>query len=79
MSLDEKILESLNEEEIKVVVQYMSTNRLLIPLKNNQKMYSQQIKRLGRMDAKSPLVQKMLPAMVLTLLKKQDVKYSELS
>ena len=78
MSLDEKILESLNEEEIKVVVQYMSTNRLLIPLKNNQKMYSQQIKRLGRMDAKSPLVQKMLPAMVLTLLKKQDVKYSEL-
>lgn len=78
MSLDEKILESLNEEEIKVVVQHMmSTNLLLIPLKNNQKIYSQQIKRLGRMDAKSPLVQKMLPAMVLTLLKKQDVKYSE--
>ena len=78
MSLDEKILESLDEEEIKVVVQHMSTNLLLIPLKSNQKMYSQQIKRLGRMDAKSPLVQKMLPAMVLTLMKKQDVKYTEI-
>ncbi len=77
MSLDEKKLESLDEKEIKVVVQHISTNLLLNPLKNNQKMYSQQIKRLGRMDAKSPLVQKMLPAMVLTLLKKHDVKYSE--
>lgn len=77
MSLDEKILESLDEEEIKIVVQHMSTNLLLIPLKNNQKIYSQQIKRLGRMDAKSTLVKKMLPVMALTLLKKQDVKYSE--
>lgn len=77
MSLDEKTLESLDEEEVKVVVQHMKTNVLLMPMKNNQEMYSQQIKKLGRMDAKSPLVQKLLPTIVLNLLKKQDVKYSE--
>lgn len=78
MSLDEKLLELLDEEEIKVVVPHVSTNVLLTPMKNNQKLYSQQIKRLGRMDAKSSLVQKMLPGMVVTQMKRQDANYSEI-
>ncbi|MCI6429387.1 MAG: hypothetical protein MSA72_00620 [Lachnospiraceae bacterium] len=77
MSIDEKILDLLDEEEIKLAISHMNINSLLNPMKHNQKMYSQQIKKLGRMDAKSPLVHKLLPGTVATLVKRQDVKYIE--
>ena len=77
MSIDEKILDVLDEEEIKLAISHMNINSLLNPMKHNQKMYSQQIKKLGRMDAKSPLVQKLLPGTVETLVKRQDAKYIE--
>lgn len=72
------MLEFLEEEEIKTVVSHMDIGRLLNPMKNNPQMYSQQVKKLGRMDAKSPLVQKVLPRIVVNQVKKQDVTYSKI-
>lgn len=78
MNFEGKILEFLEEEEIKTVVSHMDIGRLLNPMKNNPQMYSQQAKKLGRMDAKSPLVQKVLPRIVVNQVKKQDVTYSKI-
>lgn len=78
MNFEGKILEFLEEEEIKTVVSHMDIGRLLNPMKNNPQMYSQQVKKLGRMDAKSPLVQKVLPRIVVNQVKKQDVTYSKI-
>ena len=53
MSIDEKILDLLDEEEIKLAISHMNINSLLNPMKHNQKMYSQQIKKLrGRIGRK---------------------------
>ena len=73
MNMDEKLLELLDEEEINVVIQHVDINLLLMPMKRNQITYSQQVKRLGRMDAKTSLVQKLLPGMVVTLVLCQDL------
>lgn len=78
MSFEKNILELLEEEEIKAVVLHMNINSLLNPMKNNQKLYLQQIKKLGRMDPKSSLVQKVLPLIVVNQVKKQDVNYSKI-
>lgn len=78
MNFEGKMLEFLEEEEIKTVVSHMDIGRLLNPMKNNPQMYSQQVKKLGRMDAKSPLVQKVLPRIVVNQVKKQDVTYSKI-
>ena len=78
MNFDGKMLELLEEEEIKTVVSHMNITRLLNPMKNNPKTYSQQVKKLGRMDAKSTLVQKVLPRIVVNQVKKQDANYSKI-
>lgn len=70
--IDFKILELLNDEEINIVCKNVDLTLFLIPIKD--KRYEKYTKKLGRLDKKNALVQKVLPGIAFNLCKKIDTK-----
>lgn len=75
---EEFFLCSLEDEELKILITSVNTDTMLMPLKKNSKAYAKYMSRLGRADAKSPLVKANLPGIVFELFKKSDPNIKKL-
>ena len=64
------LLDLFNEEEINTVCKNVDLTLFLIPIKDKQ--YTKYAKKLGRLDKKSALVQKVLPRIAFNLYKKGE-------
>lgn len=69
---DYLLLELLNDEELLVAFKNADVSFLMTPLKEKPKTYEKYIKKFGRLDRKSQLVQKLLPRISFDLYKKGD-------
>ena len=78
MNLDDNLTELLSEEELRTIIAHIDIKHLLVPVVQNKNMYSHLVKKLGRMDVKSKVVNKMLPGMVITQVKRNDKNYTEI-
>lgn len=65
-----ELLDLFNEEEINTVCKNADLTLFLIPIKD--KRYTKYAKKLGRLDKKSALVQKLLPRIAFNLFKKGE-------
>lgn len=68
-------LKGLTEKDIKIICNNADLNNLLIPMKKNNKKYSRDISKLGRLDKKSILVQKYLPNIAFDYCMKNNPEY----
>lgn len=65
-----ELLDLFNEEEINTVCKNADLTFFLMPIKD--KRYIRYAKKLGRLDKKSALVQKLLPGIAFNLFKKGE-------
>lgn len=72
------LIEKLFDEELKQILKHANINHLLNPMFKDRKKYEQQIKKLGQMNAKSPLVKTILPGTVCTLIRRGDKTYIDI-
>lgn len=77
-TIDTDILNDLDDIDIDIISKNINLDMMLQPIKKNNKYYSKYIKRLGRMDRKSMLVQKNMPEIALKLYYKRDQNFTKL-
>lgn len=72
------LLKLLNDDDIKLIIDETQLDIMLVPFKQNSKIYAKYMGRLGRMDSKSNLVKKTLPRIVYELYDKGDMNMMKL-
>lgn len=71
-----ELLDLIEEKELYVVCKNVDMDFFLNPMKKKPELYKKYTKQLGRLDKKSPLVQKFMPKYACDLYKKGDEAYS---
>lgn len=76
--IDIDLLEMLNDDDIKSIIDEIKLDDMLDPFKKDSKKYAKYISRLGRLDTKSKMVKTNLPGIVYELYNKNDLNMRRL-